>query len=101
MEVHIEQGPVLEQLNVSLGVVSAIAGQSRFLVKVTGTQGHAGTVPMAGRRDALAAAAEAINTIERLCQGGPAGKQQNGAFEVRACASAYEQQLGCRFGIRL
>ena len=72
IEVHIEQGPVLEDLGLPLGVVSAIAGQSRLAVTLAGEQGHAGTVPMASRKDALGAAAEAVLAVERLCGGGPA-----------------------------
>jgi acetylornithine deacetylase/succinyl-diaminopimelate desuccinylase-like protein len=68
VEVHIEQGPVLESSGVPLGVVTAIAGQTRLSVSIAGEQGHAGTVPMTVRRDALAGAAEAIVAIERRCQ---------------------------------
>src|SRR5207248_2537887 len=60
MELHIEQGPVLEQQNLAVGVVTAIAGATRLAVGLTGMAGHAGTVPMALRRDALAGAAECI-----------------------------------------
>ncbi|EFJ50254.1 hypothetical protein VOLCADRAFT_58608, partial [Volvox carteri f. nagariensis] len=67
IEVHIEQGPVLEARGLPLGVVAGIAGQTRLWVHVNGTQGHAGTVPMRGRRDALAAAAELIVAVEELC----------------------------------
>eukprot|EP00249_Psilotum_nudum_P021140 c27989_g1_i2 orf=778-2229(+) len=67
VEVHIEQGPVLERQGIPLGVVVAIAGQTRLSVKVQGSQGHAGTVPMAMRRDPMPAAAEAIVAIENLC----------------------------------
>ncbi len=63
-EVHIEQGPVLESRNLPLAVVSAIAGQSRVLVTFTGEAGHAGTVPMSLRHDALSAAAEFILAVE-------------------------------------
>src|SRR5262249_2062021 len=56
-EVHIEQGPVLEEKNLPVGVVTAIAGQSRIHVEFHGKAGHAGTVPMNLRHDALAAAA--------------------------------------------
>jgi allantoate deiminase len=63
-EVHIEQGPLLEQRDLSVGVVSAIAGQTRSEVVYKGSAGHAGTVPMALRRDALAAAAEFILAVE-------------------------------------
>ncbi len=60
LEPHIEQGPVLEQAGLAVGVVTAINAASRFIVTVRGEAGHAGTVPMDGRRDALATAAEMI-----------------------------------------
>ncbi len=66
IELHIEQGPVLQSAGLALGVVSAINGATRARITVTGEAGHAGTVPMAGRRDALAAAAEMIVAIRRL-----------------------------------
>lgn len=69
VELHIEQGPVLEAENVPVGIVTAIAGASRFAVDVTGTAGHAGTVPMKLRRDALCAASEMILAIESLAVG--------------------------------
>lgn len=68
LELHIEQGPVLEAQNLPVGVVTAIAGATRFAVRLTGMAGHAGTVPMALRRDALAGAAECIGAIEQLCR---------------------------------
>lgn len=64
-EVHIEQGPVLEAQNLAVGVVSGIAGQTRARVTFAGQAGHAGTVPMHLRHDALAAAAEFILAVER------------------------------------
>ena len=64
VEVHIEQGPVLEARGLPVGLVSAIAGQVRIEVEFLGVAGHAGTVPMEARRDALAAAAEFILTVE-------------------------------------
>jgi allantoate deiminase len=64
VEVHIEQGPVLEGLGLPIGVVTAIAGQARYRVTFTGSAGHAGTVPMRGRHDALAAAAEFVLAVE-------------------------------------
>lgn len=67
-EVHIEQGPVLEKKNLAVGVVSAIAGQTRARVSFIGQAGHAGTVPMNLRRDALTAAAEFILAAEALGQ---------------------------------
>src|ERR1700691_1204753 len=54
VELHIEQGPVLEARNLAVGVVSAIAGATRLAARLTGMAGHAGTVPMELRRDALA-----------------------------------------------
>ena len=72
VEPHIEQGPVLEASGLSIGVVSGIAGQLRLIARFSGTAGHAGTTPMRLRRDALAAAAEAILAIEALCANGPA-----------------------------
>ena len=66
VELHIEQGPVLERAGLAVGVVSAINGASRYRLTVTGEAGHAGTVPMTGRRDALAAAAEMLVAIRRI-----------------------------------
>lgn len=68
VEVHIEQGPVLESAGLPLGVVKGIAGQTRLKVTVSGSQGHAGTVPMSMRRDPMAAAAELIVLLESLCK---------------------------------
>jgi allantoate deiminase len=82
VEVHIEQGPVLEQKNLSVGVVSAIAGQSRFKLTWTGHAGHAGTTPMALRRDALAAAAEFTVGIESIARRTPGLVATVGALTV-------------------
>ena len=71
IEVHLEQGPVLEAKKLAVGVVSAIAGQSRFKLTWTGKAGHAGTTPMTLRRDALAGAAEFIAGIESIAQRAP------------------------------
>lgn len=68
IELHIEQGPVLEALNLPVGVVTAISGASRFIIHLEGMAGHAGTVPMDRRRDALTGAAECILMIERYCR---------------------------------
>jgi allantoate deiminase len=70
-ELHIEQGPVLEAEGLAVGVVTAINGFSRLRVTLTGTAGHAGTVPMHLRRDALAAAAECVLAVERTAQADP------------------------------
>src|SRR3954452_4816439 len=68
IEVHIEQGPVLEARDRPLGVVTAINGQMHLNVEFVGEAGHAGTVPMLMRRDALAGAAEAMLLGERLAR---------------------------------
>lgn len=66
VELHIEQGPVLEALGLPLAAVTAINGATRLAVALTGVAGHAGTVPMIGRRDALAAAAECVLAVEAV-----------------------------------
>src|SRR5947208_11256744 len=63
-ELHIEQGPVLEAEGLPVGVVTAINGANRFTIEIEGMAGHAGTVPMSLRRDALAAAAECVLAVE-------------------------------------
>ena len=68
LEAHIEQGPVLESWGSPVGVVSAIAGQSRLWVTFEGRAGHAGTSPMDLRRDALPAAAELVLAVEGLAR---------------------------------
>lgn len=70
-ELHIEQGPVLEAEGLPVGVVTAINGASRFSVEIDGMAGHAGTVPMKLRQDALAAAAECVLAIEKRCGAEP------------------------------
>ncbi len=68
-ELHIEQGPVLEAEGLAVGVVSAINGFSRLRATLRGAAGHAGTVPMNLRRDALAGAAECVLATERIAKG--------------------------------
>ncbi|WP_439493344.1 allantoate amidohydrolase [Bosea sp. (in: a-proteobacteria)] len=75
LELHIEQGPVLEVENEPVGIVTAINAQRKARIHVAGEAGHAGTVPMALRKDALTASAEM-------------------ALAVEAIASAYEQAVG-------
>lgn len=82
VEVHIEQGPVLEAKRLAVGVVSAIAGQSRFQLTWTGRAGHAGTTPMRLRRDALAGAAEFTLAVERLARATPGLVATVGALTV-------------------
>lgn len=66
LELHIEQGPCLEQQDLALGVVTAINGARRLNCTFFGLAGHAGTVPMAQRQDALAAAADWMAQVERM-----------------------------------
>src|SRR5438874_3042359 len=68
LEFHVEQGPVLEKLNLPLAVVEAIAGQSRLEFTFRGRANHAGTTPMHLRCDAIAGAAEWIGAVERVAQ---------------------------------
>lgn len=68
LEVHIEQGPVLESLDLPVGVVTAITGIERHRVRVDGQAGHAGTTPMHLRRDALVAATEVVRAVDALCR---------------------------------
>ena len=67
LELHIEQGPTLERAEIPVGLVTAISGASRLSIALSGEAGHAGTVAMAGRRDALAGAAECILVVEARC----------------------------------
>jgi allantoate deiminase len=71
IEVHIEQGPVLESKGAPLGIVTGIVGQSRLRVVVTGQAGHAGTVPMNLRHDAFAGAAEMAVAFEAIAREHP------------------------------
>lgn len=68
IEVHIEQGPVLEQEKKAIGIAEAIVGQKRYAVKLSGIANHAGTTPMGSRRDALAGAAEIMVVLEGLAR---------------------------------
>jgi beta-ureidopropionase / N-carbamoyl-L-amino-acid hydrolase len=74
LELHIEQGPVLEREKIALGVVTTIVGINRVEIEVKGRPDHAGTTPMGLRADALVAAARIVNEIERFAtelSGGP------------------------------
>jgi allantoate deiminase len=71
LEIHIEQGPVLQAEDLPIGIVTAISGASRYRVQVKGEPGHAGTVPMGHRHDALAAAAEMTLAVERIGRSHP------------------------------
>lgn len=71
VELHIEQGPILEDANQPLGVVTSITSIKRIAASVTGEAGHAGTMPMQYRKDALAATAEMILAVERIARATP------------------------------
>jgi allantoate deiminase len=71
LEFHIEQGPVLDRLGLPLGIVEAIAGQTRMDVTFSGAANHAGTTPMDMRRDALTGAAEWVVAVEREARATP------------------------------
>ena len=86
-EVHIEQGPVLETQNLPVGVVSAISGQSRIRAQFMGKAGHAGTVPMKLRQDALCGAAEFVLQVERQARELPDLVATIGQLDVQPGAS--------------
>ncbi len=88
VEVHIEQGPVLEKANEPLGVVSAIASQGRYRLHIRGEAGHAGTVPMDARHDALAAAAELMTFIEDVALRGTRSALVATVGEIKASPGA-------------
>jgi hydantoinase/carbamoylase family amidase len=82
LEIHIEQGPVLDMAGLPLGVVDAIIGQTRAVLRLTGSAGHAGTVPMDLRSDALTAAAEIVLMIEAVGRARPGLLATVGELEV-------------------
>ena len=83
LEVHIEQGPVLEAEGLAVGTVTSIAGATRMEATVTGMAGHAGTVPMPLRRDALVAASQMVQAVENICKASPELVGTVGSFEVQ------------------
>jgi beta-ureidopropionase / N-carbamoyl-L-amino-acid hydrolase len=85
LELHIEQGPVLEQAGLDIGVVTAIAGITRVEITVEGRADHAGTTPMHGRRDALVAAARIVTGVQVLGREHAAGRHHFAAT-VGECA---------------
>lgn len=68
LEIHIEQGPVLEKENLPVGIVTAITGIERHNVIVSGQAGHAGTIPMDMRKDALVGASEIVRLVDHVCK---------------------------------
>jgi allantoate deiminase len=87
LEFHIEQGPVLEHRELPVGIVEAIAGQARMELVFTGLASHAGTTPMALRRDALAAAAEWALVVEKVAREIPGLVATVGALEAKPGAA--------------
>jgi allantoate deiminase len=87
VEVHIEQGPVLQEMDRALGVVDAIAAQTRLVYTVGGKAGHAGTTPMPLRHDALAGAAELVLVVERIGLETPGAVATVGQIEAQPGAS--------------
>jgi allantoate deiminase len=88
VELHIEQGPVLEKEGEPLGIVTGIVGQNRLRVTVIGEAGHAGTTPMDLRRDALAGAAELILAAERVAQAHTADRMAATVGRIEALPGA-------------
>jgi allantoate deiminase len=87
LEIHIEQGPVLETENLSLAVVEGIVGQTRLEFRFSGRANHAGTTPMILRRDALAAAAEWVTEVEALARATDGLVATVGKFDVEPDAA--------------
>ncbi|MGA8838791.1 MAG: allantoate amidohydrolase [Candidatus Sulfotelmatobacter sp.] len=87
LELHIEQGPVMEKLNLPLAAVEAIAGQSRLEFAFLGRANHAGTTPMHLRCDAITGAAEWISAVERLAHDVPGLVATVGKIEAKPGAA--------------
>jgi N-carbamoyl-L-amino-acid hydrolase len=100
VEVHIEQGPVLNELDLPLGVVTSINGSVRHLVEIQGMASHAGTTPMDRRRDAAAAAAELLLFVEKRASAVPDVVGTVGQLEVPA-GSINVVPGRCRFSLDL
>ena len=100
VEVHIEQGPVLNSLDLPLGVVTSINGGRRFVGEMTGMASHAGTTPMGQRRDAAAAVAELILAVERSAGAVPDVVGTVGLLEVPG-GSINVVPGRCRFSLDL
>lgn len=102
LELHIEQGPVLEGQDLPVGIVTSIAGARRFIFRLEGMAGHAGTVPMSMRRDPLIAAAHIIIEIEKIAQRNnivaTVGKIESFPGAVNVISGACEFSLDVRSG---
>lgn len=82
LELHVEQGPVLDRVGIPVGVVTGITGSRRGWIRYLGESNHAGTTPMDARRDALTAVAHTVLAVERLATDGPAATATAGAVEA-------------------
>ncbi len=101
VETHIEQGPVLEQSGQALGVVTAICGIERHQVSLIGQTGHAGTLPMKGRRDALVAAAALISEVNRIACASDELRGTVGALQLwPGVVNAVPQQVNLTIELR-
>jgi beta-ureidopropionase / N-carbamoyl-L-amino-acid hydrolase len=100
VEVHIEQGPVLNELDLPLGIVTSINGSKRFLGQVQGVASHAGTTPMDRRRDAATAVAELVLFVEQRAAAVPDVVGTVGMLEVPA-GSINVVPGRCRFSLDL
>ncbi len=101
LELHVEQGPVLESQGLSLGIVTEIAGYRRLRTRIAGEARHAGTTPMPMRRDALAAAAEMILAAESLARETSAPAVATAGF-VHATPGLYNVIPGaCELGLEV
>ncbi|WP_374433189.1 2-oxo-4-hydroxy-4-carboxy-5-ureidoimidazoline decarboxylase [Inhella sp.] len=101
VEIHIEQGPVLDAMNLPLGVVSSINGSHRYTGEVLGVASHAGTTPMgAARRDAAVAVAELVLQVERIAAALPEAVGTVGQLEVPG-GSINVVPGRCRFSLDL
>ena len=103
VEIHIEQGPVLLEHGLPVGIVTSIAGSSRYMVLLEGVAGHSGTVPMNMRRDAAAAAAEIVLAVEQRCNAvkglvGTVGMLQVPGGSVNVIPGACQLSLDIRSG---
>ena len=100
VEVHIEQGPVLNEIDLPLGVVTSINGSVRYLGEIGGTASHAGTTPMDRRRDAAAAVAELVLYVEQRAAAQPQLVGTVGMLEVPS-GSINVVPGRCRFSLDL
>src|SRR5688572_20174226 len=87
VEFHVEQGPLLDRLGLSLGIVNAVAGQTRAEISFSGSSGHAGTTPMNARADAVACAADWVLAVEHEGRSTPGLVATVGKIDVRPGAA--------------